>query len=92
MTRTISKSRPASSLTEFPLQRLVPRQWLDEMFNDFWGERENGGFAEMMTAAMDVAEIDYAADPFDPFFNANRPEDLATAARWLAAGSAGRAT
>lgn len=43
------------------------------------------------TARHRLAEIDYAAEPFDPFFNANRPEDLATAARWLAAGSAARA-
>ena len=43
------------------------------------------------TAGHRLAEIDYAADPFDPFFNANRPEDLATAARWLEAGSAARA-
>ena len=40
------------------------------------------------TARHRLAEIDYAAEPVDPFFNANRPEDLATAARWLADGAA----
>lgn len=35
------------------------------------------------TARHKVAVVEYAAQPFDPFFNANRPEDLAEAERLL---------
>jgi molybdopterin-guanine dinucleotide biosynthesis protein A len=35
------------------------------------------------TARYKVAKVDFAAQPFDPFFNANRPEDLAEAERLL---------
>jgi len=34
-----------------------------------------------------VADVDFATDPVDPFFNANRPEDMAEAERALAAGA-----
>lgn len=37
------------------------------------------------TARYRLAVVDYEASPFDPFFNANAPEDLATAERMLAA-------
>ena len=33
-----------------------------------------------------LATVDFAADPYDPFFNANRPEDLALAERMLGQG------
>ena len=36
------------------------------------------------TATHRLVEVDYNADPVDPFFNANRPEDLEMAAQWLA--------
>jgi molybdopterin-guanine dinucleotide biosynthesis protein A len=36
------------------------------------------------TARYRLARVDYAAAPIDPFFNTNRPEDLATAERLLA--------
>ena len=32
-----------------------------------------------------LATVAFAAEPIDPFFNANRPEDLVEAERWLAA-------
>ncbi len=38
---------------------------------------------EDWTGRYRVAVADYPADPFDPFFNANRPEDLAEAERML---------
>ncbi len=38
------------------------------------------------TARYRVAVVDWPADPFDPFFNTNRPEDLAEAERLLAGG------
>jgi len=36
------------------------------------------------TARYRLATVAFAADPVDPFFNANRPEDLVEAERWLA--------
>jgi molybdopterin-guanine dinucleotide biosynthesis protein A len=36
------------------------------------------------TARYKVAAVDFATTPVDPFFNANRPEDLAQAERLLA--------
>jgi molybdopterin-guanine dinucleotide biosynthesis protein A len=39
------------------------------------GERKIDAF----TARHGVAEIDFATEPFDPFFNVNRPDDLAAA-------------
>lgn len=41
---------------------------------------------EDWTGRFHVAIVDYPAQPFDPFFNANRPEDLAEAEQLLAAG------
>ncbi|HEX6979923.1 MAG TPA: molybdenum cofactor guanylyltransferase MobA [Alphaproteobacteria bacterium] len=38
------------------------------------------------TSRYRLAVVEFAAEPFDPFFNANRPEDLAEAARLLEAG------
>ncbi|HET6466960.1 MAG TPA: NTP transferase domain-containing protein, partial [Geminicoccaceae bacterium] len=40
------------------------------------------------TARWRLATVEFAAEPFDPFFNTNRPEDLAEAERMLA-GAAG---
>jgi molybdenum cofactor guanylyltransferase len=37
------------------------------------------------TARYRLAIVDYPTEPFDPFFNTNRPEDLAVAAALLAA-------
>ena len=34
-----------------------------------------------------VADVDFGTEPVDPFFNANRPEDLDEAQRALAAGA-----
>ena len=39
------------------------------------------------TAGFKVADIEFSADPIDPFFNANEPADLDEAHRLLAAGS-----
>ena len=39
------------------------------------GERKIDAF----TARHGVAEVDFATDPFDPFFNVNRPDDLVAA-------------
>jgi molybdopterin-guanine dinucleotide biosynthesis protein A len=36
------------------------------------------------TARYKLATVEFAATPLDPFFNANRPEDLAAAERLLA--------
>jgi molybdopterin-guanine dinucleotide biosynthesis protein A len=42
------------------------------------------------TARYRLAVADYSDRPFDPFFNANSPEDLAEAERLLGAGEAAR--
>jgi len=39
------------------------------------------------TARHRVADVDFATDPVDPFFNANRPQDLEEAERAMAAGA-----
>ena len=44
------------------------------------GERKIGAFS----ARHGVAEIDFGTVPFDPFFNVNRPEDLAAAEEMIA--------
>jgi len=36
------------------------------------------------TARYRLATVAFPAEPVDPFFNANRPEDLVEAERWLA--------
>jgi molybdopterin-guanine dinucleotide biosynthesis protein A len=41
---------------------------------------------DVWTARYRLVEVDFAAEPFDPFFNANRPEDLVEAERLLRAG------
>ncbi len=44
------------------------------------GQRKIDAF----TARYGVAEVDFAIDPFDPFFNINRPEDLIAAEALIA--------
>jgi molybdopterin-guanine dinucleotide biosynthesis protein A len=41
---------------------------------------------DVWTARYRLVEVDFPAEPFDPFFNTNRPEDLAEAERLLAVG------
>jgi molybdopterin-guanine dinucleotide biosynthesis protein A len=41
---------------------------------------------DVWTARYMLVEVSFPAEPFDPFFNANRPEDLAEAERLLIAG------
>jgi molybdopterin-guanine dinucleotide biosynthesis protein A len=45
---------------------------------------------DVWTARYRLAVADFDTDPVDPFFNTNRPEDLAEAERLLAEGIAGR--
>lgn len=42
---------------------------------------------DVWTARYKVADVDFGTEPVDPFFNANRPEDLDAAERALAAGA-----
>lgn len=41
---------------------------------------------DIWTARHRLAEVDFPAEPIDPFFNANRPQDLEAAERMLADG------
>jgi molybdopterin-guanine dinucleotide biosynthesis protein A len=45
---------------------------------------------DVWTARYRLAVADFDTDPVDPFFNTNRPDDLAEAERLLAEGIAGR--
>jgi len=47
---------------------------------------------DVWTVRHRLAVVPFANEPIDPFFNANRPEDLATAAALLAAENADSAT
>ena len=38
---------------------------------------------DLWTARHKLVKVDFASEPIDPFFNANHPEDLETAAQWL---------
>jgi molybdopterin-guanine dinucleotide biosynthesis protein A len=42
---------------------------------------------DVWTARHRLATVSFPSEPIDPFFNANRPEDLTTAAALLAAES-----
>jgi molybdenum cofactor guanylyltransferase len=42
---------------------------------------------DLWTARYTLATVEFPSDPIDPFFNANRPEDLDRAAALLAAAS-----
>jgi len=44
---------------------------------------------DLFTARYKLTTVDWPATPFDPFFNTNRPEDLADAEDLLAANSVG---
>ena len=47
-------------------------------------EEEEMRKIDRWTARYRLAEVAYPAEPMDPFFNANRPDDLADAETWLA--------
>ena len=42
---------------------------------------------DLWTARYRLAQIEFSAEPVDPFFNANRPEDLAEAERLVSVQS-----
>ena len=50
---------------------------------------ENVRKIDLWTARYQVAHVDFAAQPFDPFFNVNRPENLAEAETLLASERVG---
>lgn len=50
---------------------------------------ENLRKIDLWTARYRVAHVDFAAEPFDPFFNVNRPENLAEAETLLASERVG---
>lgn len=45
---------------------------------------------DIWTARYRLAQVDFPAEPFDPFFNTNRPEDLAEAEQMLRVASSRR--
>ena len=46
--------------------------------------REHMHKVDRWTARYKLVHVEFSAEPFDPFFNANRPEDLAAAEQWIA--------
>ncbi|HEY7610173.1 MAG TPA: molybdenum cofactor guanylyltransferase MobA [Alphaproteobacteria bacterium] len=58
--------------------------WPVRLRTDLRGAMEAGvRKVDLWTARHRLAVAEFAAEPFDPFFNANRPEDLAEAERLL---------
>ena len=51
-------TRRPSSVSRFPAGRLLPRGMFDDLFDQFLAEDNNGQMADIMNAAMDVAETD----------------------------------
>ncbi|HKQ95762.1 MAG TPA: molybdenum cofactor guanylyltransferase MobA [Aestuariivirgaceae bacterium] len=59
--------------------------WAVDLRDDLRGALVSEGIrkVDQWTARHGPAVVDFAAIPYDPFFNANRPEDLATAEHML---------
>lgn len=68
-----------------PVCGLWPVRLADELRQAMVGEDIRK--VDVWTARYRLAVVEWAAEPVDPFFNANRPEDLAEAERMMA-GSA----
>ncbi len=50
-------------------------------------ERDDIRKVDVWTARYRLAQVDWPSEPLDPFFNANRPEDLAMAETMIAAAA-----
>lgn len=74
--RSSGRSHPVVGLWPVQLAAELRRAMIEEEVRkvDVW------------TARYRLAEVDFPAKPIDPFFNANRPQDLAAAERMLAGG------
>ena len=72
--RTVDGAHPVFGLWRVALRHDLRRAMTEENVRkvDFW------------TARYKLAHVDYSTTPFNPFFNINRPEDLAEAERMLA--------
>jgi len=72
--RSNGRANPVFGLWPVRLAADLRRAMIDEQIRkvDVW------------TARYRLAEVDFPVQPFDPFFNTNRPEDLAEAERLLA--------
>ena len=68
------RSHPVFGLWSLRLREALRKAIVDEDMRkvDVW------------TARYSLVTVDYAAQPFDPFFNANRPDDIEAAERILA--------
>ena len=78
--RSGGREHPVFGLWPVHLRRDLRRAMVEEQIRkvDVW------------TARYRLAVADFDTDPVDPFFNTNRPDDLAEAERLLAEGIAGR--
>lgn len=63
--------------------------WSLDLYADLYRAVVDEGTRKIdaFTGRYSLARVAYAAEPVDPFFNANRPEDLAWAESWLASSS-----
>jgi molybdopterin-guanine dinucleotide biosynthesis protein A len=68
------QSHPVAGLWPVRLRHELRRALVDEEIRKV--DRWTGRFR--------LATVEFPTDPIDPFFNANRPEDLVEAERWLA--------
>ena len=75
--RTEDGAHPVFGLWRIALRHDLRRAMIEENVRkvDAWTTRHK------------IAHVDYATTPFNPFFNVNRPENLAEAERLLAAGA-----
>jgi molybdopterin-guanine dinucleotide biosynthesis protein A len=72
--RSQGRAHPVFGLWRVALGRPLRRAMIEDNIRkiDLW------------TARYRVAHVDFAAEPYDPFFNVNRPENLAEAEKLLA--------
>lgn len=68
-----------------PVCGLWPVRLADELRQAMVGEDIRK--VDVWTARYRLAVVEWAAEPVDPFFNANRPEDLAEAERMMASSA-----
>jgi molybdopterin-guanine dinucleotide biosynthesis protein A len=71
----------ASGGRSHPVFGLWPRRLEDDLRGAMTGERIRK--VDVWTARHRLVEVEWPATPFDPFFNTNRPDDLAEAERIL---------
>lgn len=74
-------ARSASGGRRHPVCALWPVRLVDELHDAIL--KEDIRKVDMWTERYKVAEVDYPKEPYDPFFNANTPDDIVKAQKIL---------